>query len=100
LTRNAQTVEVTSLACALAVYFRETLSTMDRYELERTVADYCNSRYTTPKLATVGEPPLIDGFPARVATTGGLVAETFSESQEAMDWLKSFGSNAAAPTNG
>jgi hypothetical protein len=75
------------------------LSTMDRYELGRTVAEYCNSRSTTPKVATVGRLPVINGFGAQVAANRGLVAETFSESQEAMDWLKSFGSKAAAPTN-
>jgi len=72
------------------------LSTMDRYELGRTVAEYCTSRSMTAKVATVGKPPLIDGFAARVAWNRGLVAETFLGLQEAMDWLKGFGSKAAA----
>ena len=72
------------------------LSTMDRYELGRTVAEYCSSRSITPKVATVGKPSLINGFAARVAWNRGLVAETFSELQEAMNWLKGFGSKAAA----
>ena len=50
----------------------------------------------TPKVATVGKPPLINGLAARVASNRGLVAETFSELQEAMDWLKGFGSKAAS----
>jgi hypothetical protein len=76
------------------------LSTVERYELGRIVAERCRSRSTNPKVATVGKPPLIDGFAARVASNRGLVAETFSESQKAMDWLKSLGSRAPTPKNG
>ena len=72
------------------------LLTMERYELGRALAEYCNSRSMTPKVATVGRAPLIDGFAARVASNRGLVAETFPELQKAMDWLKGFGSKAAA----
>jgi len=72
------------------------LSTVDRYELGRTMAEYCNSRSTTPRVATVGKLPLMNGFAARVASNRGLAAETFSESQKAMDWLKGFGSKAPA----
>jgi len=72
------------------------LSTMERYELGRTMAEYCTSRSLTPKVATVGCPPLINGFAARVAWNRGLVAETFSESQKARDWLNGFGSKEAA----
>jgi len=63
------------------------LSTMERYELGRTVAEYCNSRSMTSAVATVGKPPVVDGFGALVAWNRGLVVKTFSESQEAMDWL-------------
>ena len=72
------------------------LSTMERYELGRTVAEYCNSRSISPKVATVGKPPLINGFAAQVAWNRGVVAETFSELQKALDWLKGSGSKAAA----
>jgi hypothetical protein len=68
------------------------LSTMERYELGRTVAEYCKSRSLNPKVATVGTQPLIDGFGALVARNRGLLAETFSELQKARDWLKRFGS--------
>lgn len=73
------------------------LSTMERYELGRTVAEYCSGRSMSPKVATVGKAPLIDGFAARVASNRGLASETFSESQRAMGWLKGFGSKAATP---
>jgi hypothetical protein len=69
---------------------------MERYELGRTMAEYCSSRSITPKVATVGKPPLINGFGARVAWNRGLVAETFLELQKATDWLKGFGAKAAA----
>jgi hypothetical protein len=61
------------------------------------MAEYCNSRSITPKVATVGKLPLMNGFAARVASNRGLAAETFSESQKAMDWLKGFGSNDRRP---
>jgi len=60
------------------------LSTTETYELGRTMAEYCNSRSITPKIATVGKLPVIDGFGARVAWNRGLIAETFSELQEAL----------------
>jgi hypothetical protein len=60
------------------------------------MAEYCRSRSITPKIATVGKPPLIDGFAARVAWNRGLIAETFLDVQKAMDWLKAFGSKADA----
>ena len=75
------------------------LSTMERYELGRTVAEYCNSRSITPKIATVGKPPLINGFAARVVWNRGLVAETFPELQKALDWLKVFGSPTTSVDN-
>jgi len=39
---------------------------------------------------------LINGFAAQVAWNRGVVAETFSELQKALDWLKGSGSKAAA----
>jgi hypothetical protein len=64
------------------------------------MAAYCNSRPITPKIATVGKLPVIDGFGARVAWHPGLIAETFSELQEALHWLKGFGAKAAAHKTG
>ena len=63
------------------------LPILDRYELGRTIAEYCLRRPRTPKVATVGKPPTINGFAARVAWNRGLVAETFTEMQRALDWL-------------
>jgi hypothetical protein len=72
------------------------LSIMDRYELGKVVAQHCKSRSLTAKVATVGKPPVINGFAAKVAWNRGLVAETFSETKAAMDWLNRFGSKAGA----
>ena len=60
------------------------LSTMERYELGRTMAKYCTSWSLNSKVATIGKLPLINGFAAQVASNRGLVAETFSELQKAM----------------
>ena len=76
------------------------LSTLERYELGRTVAEYCQRRSMNPKIATVGYPPLINGFGALVASNRGLVAETFSEFQKVVEWLNRFGSKAAARGTG
>jgi len=72
------------------------LSTLERYELGRTVAEHCTSRSMTPKVATVGKPPGVDGFAALVASNRGVVAETFSELESALGWLNRFGSKATA----
>jgi hypothetical protein len=37
------------------------LSVLERYELGKTIADYCLSRSMTPKIATIGKPPTING---------------------------------------
>lgn len=71
-----------------------TLSDLERYELGRTMAEYCLSRCKNPNVATIGKPPTINGFVALVARNRGLNAETFSERQPALDWLKIFGSKA------
>jgi hypothetical protein len=41
-----------------------------------------------PKFAFVGKPPTIDGFAVRVGQNRGLVAEVFSNQQDALKWLK------------
>jgi hypothetical protein len=39
-----------------------------------------------PKIAVVGQAPMIDGFGALVASSGGVNARTFSAVQEALNW--------------
>jgi hypothetical protein len=65
------------------------LSTGDRFSLGKSGVDYWSSRSgkMIPKIAVVGKAPLIDGFGALVARSGGVNACTFSAVQEALNWL-------------
>ena len=72
------------------------LSTLERYELGRTVAEHCASRCMNPEVATVGKPPVLNGFAAEVASNRGLLAETFSELESALSWLNRFDSKGTA----
>ena len=71
------------------------LSELERFELGRQGAEYCRERSPKLKTAVIGKPPTVDGFVARVASNRGVVVETFSERQAALDWLNGFGSKAA-----
>ena len=66
------------------------LCCVDRYDLGKTSADYYVSK-SAFKGATVGKPPLVDGFAAVVASNRGVTAETFSDTTRAADWLNRFG---------
>jgi hypothetical protein len=66
------------------------LSVLERYELGKTLADYCLSRSMTPKIAAIGKPPTINGVAAQVAWNRGLTAQTFSELRPALNWLNAF----------
>jgi len=65
------------------------LSSHDRLTLGESGAAYWSSRSwrITPRIAVVGNAPVIDGFAALVASNRGVNALTFSEVQEALDWL-------------
>jgi len=65
------------------------LSTSDRFMLGKSGVAYWSSRSwkMLPKIAVVGEAPLIDGFGALVASSGGVNARTFPSTQEALNWL-------------
>lgn len=67
------------------------LSCFDRYELGRTMADYYVSKSMAFKVATVGKPPLVDGFAALVASNRGVTAETLLDTTRAAEWLNRFG---------
>jgi len=72
------------------------LSTLDQYELGRTIADYCLSQSVTLKLAVLRQPP-IDKFGAQVARTRGVSVEVFTERKAAENWLKAFEQTKSAP---
>jgi hypothetical protein len=65
------------------------MSTKDRFLLGKNGVDYWSSKSwkMIPKIAVVGEAPLIDGFAALVASSGGVNARTFSTVREALEWL-------------
>jgi hypothetical protein len=59
----------------------------DRYNVAVKLVTYCGEHKLWPKLAFVGQPPVGDGFGALVASNRGLVAETFPNRKEALEWL-------------
>ena len=67
------------------------LSTLEQYQLGKTIAGYCMSRSATPKVAVIHKPP-VDGFGAAVARNRGLTVEVFSERETALRWLRAFDS--------
>jgi len=66
-----------------------TLTTSERLNIGESGAAYSfgKSRKLRPKIAVVGKAPLIDGFAAAAASNRGLNAKTFSDVQQALDWL-------------
>jgi hypothetical protein len=60
------------------------LSNLDRYELGKTVADYCVAHGWCYKVALLGDEPAVTGFGALVASNRGLVVETFRERKKAL----------------
>jgi hypothetical protein len=63
------------------------LSTFERYELGKQTADYIKERRMNPRVAFVGEPPVVDGFGVRVAQNLGITVDLFFTRQEALSWL-------------
>jgi len=66
------------------------LSDMDRYELGQRMAEYYITKPLVFKVAIVGNPPLVNGFVALVASNRGVTAETFSDTTQAVKWLNRF----------
>ena len=67
------------------------LSVLERYEIGKTIAEYCRSRSMSPTVALIGNPPAVTGFGAEVALNRGLLVVKFSERQVGMDSLNGFG---------
>jgi len=65
------------------------LSTRERFTLGKAGVNYWSTRSSKmiPKIAVVGKPPVIDGLGAVVASSGGVDVQTFSEVQQALEWL-------------
>jgi hypothetical protein len=65
------------------------LSADERFELGKTIAEYCQFRLRIPAVALIGKPPSVTGYGARVASNRRMPVETFSDRQQGLDWLRS-----------
>jgi hypothetical protein len=71
-----------------------TLSTLERHQLGTSIAEYARTKPLVFKVASFGQPPVVDGFSALVASNRGVIAETFRELDKAIDWLSAFAPRA------
>ena len=60
----------------------------ERYNLGVKLVAYCGAHEFWPKLALVGQSPVIDGFGTVVARNRGLFTEVFPNRMEALEWLR------------
>jgi len=65
------------------------LSAEERFELGRSIAEFCQQRFRVPAIALIGKPPCVTGYAARVAANRGVTMETFSDRERGLDWLRS-----------
>jgi hypothetical protein len=72
------------------------LSVTERFILGKTIAEYCVTRSIAVKVAIIGSSPAVTGLAAEVARNRGMMIQTFSERQAAMDWLNGACSKATA----
>jgi hypothetical protein len=65
------------------------LTTVERFQLGESGAAYWTNKSWNimPKIAVVGNAPVIDGFAAIVASNRGVEAQTFLEIRQALEWL-------------
>src|SRR5262245_58847074 len=64
------------------------LTTTDRYRIGVKFVTYCEAHKLRPRLAFVGQPPVVDGFGVLVAKNRGLGVERFPSSKEALEWVR------------
>jgi hypothetical protein len=62
-------------------------TTVDRYNLGLKLVTYCGQHKLCPRIAFIGQSPVVDGFGVLVAKNRGLVAERFPNWNQAMDWV-------------
>ena len=63
-------------------------TTADRYTLGVKLIAYCGDHKFSPRLAFIGQPPVVDGFGVLVAKNRGLLTETFPNCKEALEWVR------------
>jgi hypothetical protein len=73
------------------------LSDLERYELGKTVADYCVSQGWFYQVALLGTEPAVTGFGALVASNRGLVATHFRDRKKALEWLNALARDRSCP---
>jgi hypothetical protein len=66
------------------------LSAIERYELGKTIADYCVAHRWFHRVALIGRETAVRGFAELVAPNRGLVVERFSDRRKALEWLNAF----------
>jgi hypothetical protein len=71
-----------------ALAAQEVLNTIDRYTIGVKLVDYCGRQKFWPRLAVVGQPPVVDGFGVLVAKNRGLDTEIFPKWSEALGWVQ------------
>jgi hypothetical protein len=62
-------------------------TTTDRYTIGVKLVTYCGEHKLWPRLAFVGQPPVVDGFGVLVAKNRGLAVERFPNWKEALEWV-------------
>jgi hypothetical protein len=72
------------------------LSVTERFILGKTIVEYCVTRSIAVKVAIIGNSPSVTGLAAEVAWNRGMMIQTFSERQTAVDWLNGTSSKATA----
>ena len=70
-------------------------TTIERYMLGTRLVTYCGEHKLWPRLAFIGEPPVVDGFGVLVAKNRGLDTERFPNWKEALDWVRAAPNRAA-----
>ena len=66
------------------------LSAIERYELGKTIADYCVAHRWFHRVALIGRETAVRGFAELVAPNRGLVVERFGDRRKALEWLNAF----------
>jgi len=61
--------------------------TIHRYMMGVKLVAYCGEHKSWPRLAFVGEPPVVDGFGGLVARNRGVDTKVFSNRKDAFAWL-------------
>jgi hypothetical protein len=64
------------------------LAVFERYQLGSELGSYLEQRQMNFKMAVVGGPPAVTGFAVRVLQNRDIVARTFSDQREALNWLE------------